>query len=24
MMGQPIKGDADNLSNLTVDDLRNY
>lgn len=24
MMGQPIKGEADNLSNLTVDDLRNY
>lgn len=24
MLGQPIKGDADNLANLTVDDLRNY
>lgn len=24
MMGQPIKGDADNLSNLTTDDLRTY
>jgi processing peptidase subunit beta len=24
MLGQPIKGDADNLGNLTVDDLRNY
>jgi len=24
MMGQPIKGDADNLSNLTADDLRTY
>jgi len=23
-MGQPSKGDADNLTNLTVDDLRNY
>jgi processing peptidase subunit beta len=24
MMGQPIKGDADNLANLTVDDLQTY
>jgi predicted Zn-dependent peptidase len=24
MMGQPIKGDADILSNLTVGDLQNY
>lgn len=24
MMGQPIKGDSDNLTNLTVDDLANY
>jgi processing peptidase subunit beta len=24
MMGQPIRGDADNLSNLTTDDLRTY
>lgn len=24
MMGQPIKGDADNLSSLTSDDLRNF
>ena len=24
MMGQPIRGDADNLSNLTVDDLKSY
>lgn len=24
MMGQPIKGDADQLSNLTTDDLQAY
>jgi predicted Zn-dependent peptidase len=24
MLGQPIKGDADILPTLTVDDLRNY
>jgi processing peptidase subunit beta len=24
MMGQPIKGESDNLANLTVDDLQNY
>lgn len=24
MLGQPIKGEADNLANLSIDDLKNF